>query len=303
MVGCPSVESDPDAVEADPRPLPTVSLMPIVRSASAVKARRSYRLIAIDLDGTLVDGQNNMSEAVERAVQEARARGVEVVLVSGRPRIAVLPIFRKLGLVLPVISSGGAHVSDPTSGRMIDEVLPPSPDLAVLVRLARSAGLTMVFEGSDALYCEGSAIVREVMQTALQQPIESVEDGLLACAEPIQLTACGPRAQLDRLEAEIGTRALALSAVLAGSEYLEVTAQGVSKGAALELVAQYLGVSLTEIAVIGNGHNDISMFRAAGLAIAMGDAAPEVQAAADVVAPTIGEDGVAWALRQMVLGR
>ncbi len=303
MVSRPSLGSDPDPMEADPRTLPTVSLVPFVRSAFAVKADRGYRLIAIDLDGTLVDSQNNMSEAVERAVADARARDFEVVLVSGRPRIAVLPIFRKLGLVLPLISSGGAHVSDPTSGRTIAEVLPPGPDLAVLVQMARSDGLTMVFEGSDALYCEGSAIIRDVMQTALQQPIESVKDGLLACPEPIQLTACGPREQLDRLQAEIGTRALALAAVLSGSEYLGVTAQGVSKGAALRLVALYLGVSLTEIAVIGNGHNDISMFRAAGLAIAMGEAAPEVQAAADVVAPTIGEDGVAWALRQLVLGR
>jgi Cof subfamily protein (haloacid dehalogenase superfamily) len=260
-----------------------------------------YRLVAIDLDGTLVDERNNVSDAVERAIREVRATGIEVVLVSGRPEIGVLPIFDELGLVLPVISSGGARVSDPANHRLISEVLPSRDDIRTFVELSRAEGLTLVYQRSDKLYCEGSEAIRQVLEARIRLPIAPVADGLLVCPDPIKVTACGPREQLDRIDREITKRGLGLAAVLSGPEYLEVTARGVAKGEALKRVADYLGVPLTEIAVIGDGHNDISMFGEAGLAVAMGNAPREVQAAADVVAPTLEDDGVAWALRELVL--
>lgn len=260
-----------------------------------------YQLVAIDLDGTLVDGQNNVSSADERAVREVRATGVEVVLVSGRPEIAVLPIFTRLGLALPLISSGGARVKDLGKSRLIAELHPPRADIEAFVGVARGEGLTLVFQRSDEIYCEGSAAIREVLEAAVRLPIEQVSDGLAACPDPIKVTACGPRPALDRLDAEIRRRGLALAAVLSGPEYLEVTAQGVSKGDALKRVADYLGVPLHRILVIGDGHNDVSMFGEAGLAVAMGNAPPEVQEQADLVAPPIDQDGVAWALRRVVL--
>ncbi|HJW83423.1 MAG TPA: HAD-IIB family hydrolase, partial [Anaerolineae bacterium] len=81
------------------------------------------------------------------------------------------------------------------------------------------------------------------------------------------------------------------------------TRSGVNKGTALKRLAEHLGIPLKRIAVIGDGGNDVSMFEVAGLAVAMGNAAPEVQAAADVVAPTNDAGGVAWALRELILKR
>jgi Cof subfamily protein (haloacid dehalogenase superfamily) len=264
---------------------------------------KRFRLVAIDLDGTLVDGENNISKADERAVRDVRAQGIEVVLVSGRPEVAVQPIFSKLGLALPLISSGGAHVVDRAHDRLIAEFLPPTPDVRAVVELARADGLTLIFQTSDELFCEGSSELRRVLEAAVRLPIEQVDDGLMACPTPIKVTASGSRDALDRLEAEIKRRGLALATVLSGPEYLEITAQGVSKGEALKRLAAYLDIPIRDIAVIGDGHNDLSMFRAAGLAIAMGNAAPEVQAAADVVAPSIRQDGVAWALGQLMDSR
>ena len=263
---------------------------------------RPYELVAIDLDGTLVDSQNVISEAVERTVREVRQAGVKIVLVSGRPQVAALPIFRQLGLALPLISSGGAQVSDPSSGRVIAHFQPPVADIGKLVALARSAGLTLVYQTPDEVFGEGSAEILDVLRAGVRIRIEQVEDGQLACPEPIKVTVCGPRQQLDEIRAEMERLGLALSSVLSGPEYLEVTAKGVSKGRALRSVAGFLGVSLDRILVIGDAPNDISMFAEGGLAVAMGNAPPEVQAAAAVVAPSIDDDGVAWALRRFVLG-
>src|SRR2546430_4792206 len=108
---------------------------PLMRGAEA-GARlpgNGYQLVAIDLDGTLVNDQNAISETVERTVRQVRSAGVKVVLVSGRPQVAALPIFRQLGLALPLISSGGAHVSDPASGRLIARFQPPVGDIRRLV--------------------------------------------------------------------------------------------------------------------------------------------------------------------------
>jgi len=158
-----------------------------------------------------------------------------------------------------------------------------------------------VYQTPDEVFGEGNAQILDILRTAVRIPIQAVEDGLAACPEPIKVTVCGPRPQLDRIRDEIERRGLGLSSVLSGPEYLEVTAQGVSKGRALRSVAEFLGVPMDQVLVIGDAPNDISMLTEAGLAVAMGNAPPEVQAAATVVAPTIQEDGVAWALRRFVL--
>ena len=79
-----------------------------------------------------------------------------------------------------------------------------------------------------------------------------------------------------------------------------MTAAGVSKGNALRRLVDDLGISRDRVLVIGDAPNDVSMFQEAGLAVAMGNAAAEVQGAADIVAPTLEEDGVAWTLRRFV---
>lgn len=262
---------------------------------------RKYDLVAIDVDGTLVDSQNNISAAVETALRDARAAGVEVVLVSGRPQVAAYPIFKRLGLTLPLVSSGGAYVVDTATGAVIAQFVPSPADMRAAVALARKAGLSTIYQMSDEMYFEGDPEILEVLRSAVRLPIERVDDGLVICPEPLKITVCGPRAELDRIEEEINRLIPSLSTVLSGPQYLEVTAQGVSKGEALLRVADHLHVPLERIMVIGDAHNDISMFEVAGLSVAMGNSPADVQAAADVVAPTLEEDGVAWALRKLVL--
>jgi Cof subfamily protein (haloacid dehalogenase superfamily) len=260
-----------------------------------------YELVAIDLDGTLVDAQNVISDRVERTVREVRSAGVEIVLVTGRPQVAALAIFNHLGLALPLISSGGAYISEPASGRLIAEIRPDPADIAVFVGLARDAGMTLVFQTPYELVGEGDEAILDELRASNDTPIEPAVDGLAACPAPIKVTACGPRDRLEALWSDVESRELGLSLVYSGPEFLEVTGAGVSKGRALRRIADELGIPLDRILVIGDAPNDVSMFVEAGLAVAMGNAPSDVQAAAGVVAPRLEEDGVAWALRQFVL--
>src|SRR5215469_7738689 len=80
---------------------------------------RPYDLVAIDIDGTLVTSENRLTKAVASSVRQTQASGVGVTLVSGRPKLKVTPLLQEMGLMLPYISSGGAHVIDPSSNRII----------------------------------------------------------------------------------------------------------------------------------------------------------------------------------------
>jgi Cof subfamily protein (haloacid dehalogenase superfamily) len=260
-----------------------------------------YELVAIDLDGTLVDAQNVISDRVERTIREVRSMRVEVVLVTGRPQVAALAIFNQLGLALPLISSGGAFISEPASGQVIAEVQPDPADIRFFVGLAREAAMTLVFQTPYELFGEGDEAILDELRVANATPIVPVDDGLAACPEPIKVTACGPRDRLEALRLELETRGLGLSLVYSGPEFLEVTGPGVSKGRALRRLADELGIPLERVLVIGDAPNDVSMFAEAGLAVAMGNAPSDVQSAAAIVAPPLDEDGVAWTLRRFVL--
>jgi Cof subfamily protein (haloacid dehalogenase superfamily) len=257
--------------------------------------------VAIDLDGTLVDARNVISERVERTVREVRSTGVEIVLVTGRPQVAALATFSQLGLALPLISSGGAFVSEPATGRVIAETHPEPADIRILVDLAREAELTLVFQTPYELFGEGDVAILDELRASNDTPIEPADDGLAVCPEPIKVTACGPPERLEVLRSDLESRELGLSLVYSGPEFLEVTGAGVSKGRALRRLAEKLQIPLDRVLVIGDAPNDVSMFVEAGLAVAMGNAPPDVQAAARVVAPPLEEDGVAWTLRQFVL--
>src|SRR5207253_6338681 len=158
------------------------------------------------------------------------------------------------------------------------------------------------YQTPTELYGEGRLDIIEELRATNRTWIERVDDGLAACPRPIKISACGPRETLASLESAVVRRGLSVSLVYSGPEYLEMTAAGVSKGNALRRLVDDLGIPRDRVLVIGDAPNDVSMFQEAGLAVAMGNAAADVQGAADIVAPTLEEDGVAWTLRRFVFG-
>jgi len=106
---------------------------------------------------------------------------------------------------------------------------------------------------------------------------------------------------LSKIERKLRLLNLPVYLTYSAPTYLEITRSGINKGEALKILATYLAIPLEHILVIGDSHNDISMFDIAGIAVAMGNAPEEVKAAANLVAPSNDEDGVAWVLRELVL--
>jgi len=221
------------------------------------------------------------------------------------------PLLKELDLTLPYIGSGGAYIADPSNNLVILHRPLAREEAAEIVELARAAKAPIISQEPDHLYYEGGIEELEQLIAISKIDITGVEDSqveilrvddvLQACAKPTKINICGESRHLLDIERKLRLLDLPIYLTYSAPTYLEITQSGINKGEALKVLAIYLAIPLERILVIGDSHNDISMFGIAGMAVAMGNAPEEVKAAADLVAPSNDEDGVAWVLRELVL--
>lgn len=272
---------------------------------------QTYDLIAIDIDGTLLDSRNNVSSSLLPLFREVEARGSGVTLISGRPDLTVAPLMRELGLTMPYVSSGGAQIVDPVTGETISSFTLSQPDVQALANLGREVGAGLVAMEARRLYYEGDiekfALIYEANEIDLsgleriKTSITQVEDIVQAAPQPLKFTISDMPEVLAHVEKRIRSSNLLVYGTYSLPVYLEFTSIYASKGTALKRLAEYLEIPLERVLVIGDSPNDLSMFSVAGTAVAMGNATEEVKRAAHLIAPSNDEDGVAWVLRELVL--
>lgn len=248
------------------------------------------RLVALDIDGTLVDAEQRMSAAVVEAVESVRAAGAPVVLVSGRSVLAMAEVIDALRLTTGHgVASNGAV----TFGYLPIEVR------SVVTFDARPAVDLLLAQLPDALVAvevigKGYRVNRRFPDGELagQVWVEPVDE---LVKEPVtRVVIRDPNSSVDDF------LALAESLGLQGTNYavgytawLDLAPEGVSKASALKEVASTLGVSRHDVLAIGDGRNDLELLSWAGRGVAMGQAPDEVKAAADAVTGTLAEDGAA----------
>ena len=271
----------------------------------------TYDLIAIDIDGTLLDSRNKVSSSLFPLFREVEARGSGVTLISGRPDLTVAPLMRELGLTMPYVSSGGAQIIDPVTGETISSFALSRSDVQVLADIGREVGAGLVAMEARRLYYEGSiekfALVYEANEIDLsgleriKTNITQVDDIVQASPQPLKFTISDMPAVLAGIEERLRARPLPVYATYSLPVYLECTSIYANKGTALKRLTEYLEIPLERVLVVGDSPNDLSMFSVAGAAVAMGNASEEVRRAAHLIAPSNDEDGVAWVLRELVL--
>lgn len=272
--------------------------------------RYSYDLVVLDLDGTTLNSHGIVTQATRQAIQETLARGIGVTLASGRHKGNVQSLQIDLGLTLPYISSGGARIVDPAKEKTVYYCPLDQSCVRAFAESARAAGTSIVLQEAEHLFFEGDMDL--LLQLSLfagisTEPAEvfrtisiRTEDILQVQAQPEKMTACGYPEQLQQIETHLNALHLPIYQTYSAPIFLEATSSSVNKGSALRMLAAYLELPLTRIMVVGDNRNDISMFEAAGKAVAMGNADPEARAAADLIAPSNDEEGVAWVLQRLV---
>lgn len=266
----------------------------------------AYRLLALDLDGTILDAMLTLPDAVIDAVAEAQRRGVLVTLATGRTFAATAPFARRLGITGPVICYQGGLVLDVASAT-VRARFPMRGDLAAAAtnRLLASDLFVLVY-GEERLYIREYRPELELYMQFHPEGVEIIVEPNLAAMTAeiaplkVQFIAEPPivERELALLAREFGEQ---LTVIRSHAIFGEFTPLGVSKGAALAALAEQVGIAREQVAAIGDHENDLSMIRWAGLGMAVGNAIPEVLAVADVVLPPVEQAGVAEGIWRYLL--
>jgi len=270
----------------------------------------SYRLIALDLDGTAVEGGQLPNERVRGAVAEAEARGVHVVLATGRPFLSARRYAEAFNLLTPLICFQGALVKE-MAGRqatLLSEHLPAGP-LDEVIALAEAQALELTLYSEERIYYSHTTRPEAFYDLWFGIPggtVPRLHDALREIHAhglvPLKGLFIGEPDENDRLVVQLSERFDGrLSVVRSHDLFVEVTSPIVSKGAALAFVAERFGVSREEVIAVGDSGNDVSMVEWAGLGVAMANATPDVHAVADWVAPPVGDDGVVEIIERFLL--
>ena len=284
----------------------------------------TIRLIALDLDGTLLDSRGELSARNRAAVASARAAGASVALVTGRRFRDARPLALELGLDVPVISHNGALTKHAHSLETVSAILMPVEAARAVVRLGRAhgadalvsddhvgAGLLVydhLSEGNTAL-AKYIALSRRVVGEEAARAIRRVPslDEYLD-HDPLHVAFSGGCAATERLadvmRRELGQGVKLLLTLYPKTDFalLDVLHPEASKGAGLAAVAAEQGLGREEVLAVGDNFNDLEMLEWAGTGVVMGNADPALRARAGFhTTASNDEDGVADAIERFVL--
>jgi Cof subfamily protein (haloacid dehalogenase superfamily) len=255
-----------------------------------------------DVDGTLVTDDKNLTLRTKATVAELHARGIIFTIISSRPPRGLRMLLDPLKITMPIASFNGGVIVAPDLSVITEHLLLPQVARRAVDLLNARGVQSWVFAGQDWLVraCDGPFIRREEQTVGFRPTI--VEDFAPFAAAKI-VGVSRDFELLEQCERDVHTE-LADQASVARSQpyYLDITHPLANKGVALSELARLLAVPLAEIAVIGDGGNDIAMFQRSGFSIAMGNASPEVQRAADFVTDSNLADGFATAIERFILG-
>ena len=273
-----------------------------------------FRLLALDIDGTLLSSARVVSERTRRAVLAARARGVGLVLVTGRRHPSARRVAEDLGGGVPLVLHNGALII--SDGEVLRCVPLAREAARTAIRLGRSHGADPVVHcgrmGEGRLLVQGVSESNTLLAYYLERShpdvsiVRDLEEDLPE--EPIEVMFGGAIDEMDALRPVLAA-GLGDAARVEPTFYpsrrvglLDVLDRGVDKAEALAFLQERWGLGPSDVLAIGDNWNDREMLKRAGLGLVMGNADAAMLALGLPVLPTNDEDGVAYAIERYVLG-
>ncbi len=272
---------------------------------------KNIRLIALDLDGTLLDSKKCLSPRNEEALMECMRHGIEIVPCTGRIWQGVPDFIRDLPGIHYAITVNGAVVEDVQKRLVLDERKMSWKQAAELLKLG--AGFRTMYD----VYVEGKGLgearfmdhmeeygISPSLQTMIRSTRKIVPDVIEEITrqampvEKINYFFGDPQERLRVRNVLLERGDVVVSASFANN--FEINAPGAAKGEALERLAGHLGIEMSQTMGFGDGENDITLIRKAGIGVAMGNAEECLKAEADYITVTNDEDGVAAALEKLL---
>jgi Cof subfamily protein (haloacid dehalogenase superfamily) len=257
--------------------------------------------VVSDVDGTLVRRDKSLTVKTVEAVAKLRAAGIFFAIVSSRPPRGLTTLIERLDISTFAAGFNGGVITRPDGSVVASHLIAPEVAVRVVAAIEQAGASAWVFSGDD--WCirdpNGPRVDLEA-RTVGFGPVVVADFSAVAQRAAKIVAVSDDGALLTRLQSSL--RGCDATIVRSQAYYLDITHPRANKGEALRELARLMSVPTANIAVLGDGENDIALFKAAGLSIAMGNAEPDVARAADFVTTSNEADGAAAALDWFVLG-
>lgn len=273
-----------------------------------------YKMIAVDMDGTLLKDNKEVSDVNKEAIRKACELGVKVVVCTGRIFTSAKAYAKIVGSMAPIIASNGAYIREKDKDEVVYEKTLELENLLQAVKIAKELGFFPHIYTTNTIYTEklvysskNYATWNESLAEKDRVIIEIVEDLVEMIQENrhsfIKAVVMGD--DLDKLN-EFRNRIkeeVKVSIMSSVKNNLEITAFGTSKGDGVRRLADFYGIKQEEVICIGDNENDISMIEYAGLGVAMDNSSEEIKKIANFVTDTNENDGVAKVIEKFILNK
>ena len=261
-------------------------------------------LLVSDVDGTLVTDKKTMTARTKAAVASLRANNIAFAIISSRPPRGLRMLIERLEITTLVAGFNGGVLTNPDLSIVTQHILSPAAARQAVDMINAHGAQAWVFCGQDWLVRDPKCPYVGLEEHTIGFRSTVVGDFGRALDNAAKIVGVSENFELlSRLEHDARTKLDDRATVTRSqSYYVDITHPLANKGIALSTVANLLAVQMTEVVVIGDGGNDVAMFERSGLSIAMGNASPEVQRAADFVTDSNNQDGFAKAVERFVLG-
>lgn len=269
--------------------------------------RMEYKLLVLDLDGTLTNAKKEITPRNLEALIRVQEQGIHLVLASGRPTYGIVPLAEELRMKEfggYILSYNGGEIINWETGEMIYENVLPIDVVPVLYDCARNNNLSILtYDGPEIVtehpedpYVEKEAFLNKM---AVRATNDFLTDITLPAAKCLIV---GDPQRILPVESELSVKLQGRINVFRSEPYfLELVPQGIDKAQSLSVLIEELGISRKEVIAIGDGYNDLSMIKFAGLGVAMGNAQEPVKKAADYITLSNEDDGVAEVVEIFIL--
>ena len=272
-----------------------------------------YKLICIDMDGTLLNDKKTISERNIKAIRLAHDRGVRIAVCTGRIFTSADYFSDLLGVKSPVIAANGAHIREKDRDEIVYKASIGIEKCNKLLSVFRQYDIYPHFYTNEMIFTENieysSHFYEETNKTLSKDKQIKVVlvkdwDEVFEKYEAEIFKGIGVDADIEKIrKAKISLRDMnEFEVVSSHFDNFEVTAKGVSKGNAVKVLADYYRINSKQVICIGDSENDLSMIIYAGLGIAMGNADENIKEAAKYITDNNNCDGVAKAIEKFVLG-
>ncbi|MCM1260055.1 MAG: Cof-type HAD-IIB family hydrolase [Prevotella sp.] len=264
------------------------------------------RLIALDLDDTLLRQDKTISLENQKAIALAKSQGIKIVIASGRPLFRINPILESLDLMEDenyIIALNGGLIATTHQKILYQKQLMPQ-DIQCIMRELLDRHLSFMMYQDDQIY------TNQLDATLRQLPIFQgvmLKEQSIAYLQHVgyasKIIIVDTKVQLDSHQPKLVEALSSYTVVRTTPYFLEILPNHVNKGTALEFLATHLHILPQEMMAIGDAENDISMLKRVGIGVAMANATEEVKQAARFITLSCEEDGVAYAIQNISLKR